>query len=317
MDAIDTSATVRRERQESWAGWFDNDQQYGLTNKRKGKGHGAYGSPITIRFTPKPVVQADKVALVQTALSTWNDETWFLGSATEKAATEARSTPAGVHIDQPNPSSTTPLAGMKDPPSGRDLAASVPVLGTFGIPSAKDPKDRQASMSDPAGLDVDPDGIPDEVGVSQSLETAAVAISGPQKGVYYGSVRWGWDKPAGAKVATQKKFQLVSKDAPSTEFSAASKAWNESKTDQGGARIPLPITRTMYVAQAGARLMERAGGGKQVAPLELNERVETTGQPDPKHQDWSSVIVTEGSHTGKQGWVKTAQLDEREHKKTR
>jgi hypothetical protein len=202
---------------------------------------------------------------------------------------------------------------MKNPPSGGDLAASVPGTNArFGIPSAKDPESRKAWMFDPAGLGP----IPDRVAASQSLETAALAVSGPQQGVYYGSVRWGWDKAADAKTATLKPFQSVSKDAPSAEFSQASELWNKSKTDQSGARIALPVTLGKYVARAGTLLMERAGGGKQVARLELNARVEITGQSDPQHLDWSSVIVVEGSHTGKQGWVKTALLSDMTRKKS-
>ena len=62
--------------------------------------------------------------------------------------------------------------------------------------------------------------------------------------------------------------------------------------------------------------MERADGGEQVARLELNARVEITGRSDPKHPDWSSVIVAEGSHTGEQGWVKTALLSDLTRKKS-
>ena len=312
VDAIDAPATVRRSTAESWAGTFDNDLQYDLKNENDGKGHGAYGSWIQIRFTPKPVVHADKVALVQTAVSTWNDQAYFIGTEAERKAAADHATSAGIQIDQRSPSSTTPLLGMKNPPPGGDLAASVPNYAKFGIPSAKDAESRKASMFDPAALT----SIPDEVAASQSLETAALAVSGPQQGVYYGSVRWGWDKPAGAKTATLKPFQSVSKDAPSAEFRDASELWNKSKTDQGGARIALPLTLGEYIARAGTLLMERAGGGKQVARLELNARVEITGQSDPKHPDWSSVIVTEGSHTGKQGWVKTALLSDLTRKKS-
>src|SRR4051812_13026167 len=77
VDAIDGSATVRRTPVESWAGTFDKDLQYDLTSENNGKGEGSYGSAIQIRFTPKPVVRADKVALVQTVVSRWNDQTWF------------------------------------------------------------------------------------------------------------------------------------------------------------------------------------------------------------------------------------------------
>jgi Domain of unknown function (DUF4157) len=305
VDAIDAPATVRRVTYESWAGYFDNDLEYRSTKETDGKGNGAYGSPIQIRFTPKPVVHADKVALVQTAVSTWNDQARYTGTDEEQAATEARSTPGGTHIDQLNRGSTTPLVGMKNPPSGGDLAASVEGTNArFGIPSAQDEESRKAWMFDPAGLGP----IPDDVAASQSLETAALAVSGPQRGVYYGSVSWGWDKPAGASSATLKPFRVVSKDAPSAEFSSASQLWNASKTDQGGARIPLPVTAGRFVARTGLALMEHAGGGKKVASLELNARVEITGQSDPKHPDWSSVIVTEGSHAGEQGWVETALL---------
>jgi hypothetical protein len=62
--------------------------------------------------------------------------------------------------------------------------------------------------------------------------------------------------------------------------------------------------------------MERADGGKRVARLDLNTRVEITGQTDQNHPDWSSVIVTDGSHVGKQGWVKTSLLDDTARKKS-
>jgi hypothetical protein len=313
VGAVDTSPTVRRTTVDSWAGTFDNDLQYDLKSKNDGKGQGAYGSHIQIRFTPKPIVRADKVALVQTALSTYNDQPWFIGSEAESRATEARSTPTGTHIDQASLSSTTPLVGMKKPPSGGDLAASVPGTNAkFGIPSSKDPESRKAWLFDPAGLGP----IPDDMEASQSLETAALAVSGPQKGVYYGSVRWGWDKPAGGKTATLQLFQSASKDAPTAEFNRASELWNASKADTGEARIALPITRGQYVARAGTPLMERADAGKQLARLELNARVEITGQSDDKRPDWSSVIVTEGSNAGKQGWVKTALLSDITRKKS-
>ena len=54
VDAIDTSATVRRTTAESWAGTFDNDLQYDLINENDGKGQGKYGSPIQIRFSRSP-----------------------------------------------------------------------------------------------------------------------------------------------------------------------------------------------------------------------------------------------------------------------
>ncbi|WP_433727393.1 hypothetical protein ACQP2Y_12285 [Actinoplanes sp. CA-051413] len=80
--------------------------------------------------------------------------------------------------------------------------------------------------------------------------------------------------------------------------------------------MALPMTLGKYVARAGTRLMERADVGTQVAKVKLNARVEITGQADAAHADWSSVIVTEGLQTGKQGWVKTALLDDLTRKKS-
>ena len=312
LDAVAASPILRRSIVPSWAGTFDNDLQYKLTNKNDGKGAGAYGATIQIRFTPNSAVRADKVALVQTVSSFWNDTPWFIGSASESEATKARSTPGGTHIDQINPSSRTPLVGMRDPPSN-DLAASIPGdKARFGTPSAENKQDRQAWLMDPAALGP----VPDSVAASQSLETAALAVSGPQKGVYYGAVSWGWEKPADAKVATLKSFRAVSKDVPSLEFGQASALWNASTTNQNEQRLPLPIVTGKFVARTSTPLMERADGGKQVARLDLNTRVEVTGQTDQKHPDWSSVIVTDGSQLGKQGWVKTSLLDDMTRKKS-
>ena len=311
---VDASLTLRRSSLETWAGIFDNDLQYDLKSENNGKGAGAYGATIQIRFTPKGVVKADKVAIVQTATSSWNDENYFIGSAAERKATEARSTAGGTHIDQINPSSRTPLVGMKNPASsGNDLAASVPSHNArFGNPSATDQDARQAYLMDPAGLG----SVPDDVFASQTLQTTALAVSGPQKGVYYGAVSWGWDKPAGDKAAKLKPFAPVSKDAPSAEFSRAAELWNASKTDQNAQTLALPIASGKFVARTNAPLMERAGGGKRLARLDLNTRVEITGETDPKHTDWSSVIVTAGSQVGKQGWVETSLLSDLTRKKS-
>ena len=151
VDAVDAPATVRRTTVDSWAGTFDNDLQYDVKNENDGKGKGAYSSPIQIRFTPKPVVRADKVALVQIAVSTWNDQPWFIGNEADSNAAKARSTQTGTHIDQPSRSSTTPLVGMKNPPPGGDLAASVPgKFVRFGTPSAKDPTGNGPNGGPPA-----------------------------------------------------------------------------------------------------------------------------------------------------------------------
>jgi hypothetical protein len=312
--AAEVTPTLRRTSVPTWAGNFDNDLQYDPVSQNDGKGEGAYGATIQIRFTPKDVVHADKVALVQTVSSQWNDTNYFIGSAVEAKATEARSTSAGTHIDQINPSSRSPLVGMKDPPAtSNDLAESVPGRNArFGTPDAKDPEARKAWLFDPASLG----HVPDAVAASQSLEAAALAVSGPQKGVYYGAVHWGWEKAANAKVATLKPFTVSPTGIPSAEFAEASKLWNASTTDQNQQRFALPIAFSKFAVRTGTPLMERADGGKRIAALPLNTRVEITGQTDQKHPDWISVIVTDGSLVGRQGWVKTSHLSDMTRKKS-
>jgi hypothetical protein len=134
--------------------------------------------------------------------------------------------------------------------------------------------------------------------------------------VYYGAVSWGWEKPAHAKAATLKPFRAVSGGVPSSEFGLASALWNASKTDQNQPRLQLPVTSSKFIAHTNTPLMERADGGKRVALLDLNTRVEVTGQTDQKHTDWSSVIVTDGPQVGKQGWVKASFLGDTTHKKS-
>lgn len=63
----------------------------------------------------------------------------------------------------------------------------------------------------------------------KEFETTALALDGKQKGEYYGSVKWGWEKDG---TGTLKKidFDLVSKGVPSKNFMEATKKWNDGKT---------------------------------------------------------------------------------------
>jgi Domain of unknown function (DUF4157) len=173
--AVEAPATLRRTTIASWAGTFDGDDPKPIVNigTEDGVAKGAYGARTEIRFTPKGVAHADEVALVQTAASLWNGQPYYIGSEAERRATAARSTAAGTHIDQPDPSARTPLAGMKDPPAASsDLAASRPGTNAqFGNPPTKkgEPVEiiegtnpNQAVLVDEPAIGA----VPDEVAVS-------------------------------------------------------------------------------------------------------------------------------------------------------
>lgn len=62
----------------------------------------------------------------------------------------------------------------------------------------------------------------------REFETTALALEGADKGEYYGSVKWGWEKDG---TGTLKKidFDLVSKGVPSKNFMEAAEKWNDGK----------------------------------------------------------------------------------------
>ena len=62
----------------------------------------------------------------------------------------------------------------------------------------------------------------------KEFETSALVLEGTDKGAYYGSVKWGWEKDASG---TLKKidFDLISKGAPSKNFMEAAEMWNTGK----------------------------------------------------------------------------------------
>jgi hypothetical protein len=61
------------------------------------------------------------------------------------------------------------------------------------------------------------------------FETAALAIDGAQKGTYYGSVQWGWERD-GAGVLSRVTFASVSQGTPSQNFLAPAAAFNAATT---------------------------------------------------------------------------------------
>lgn len=61
----------------------------------------------------------------------------------------------------------------------------------------------------------------------QVFETAALAVSGPQSGTYYGSVEWGWRKDA-AGAFSRLPMHVVSQGVPTAEFLTAAAIWNQS-----------------------------------------------------------------------------------------
>lgn len=62
----------------------------------------------------------------------------------------------------------------------------------------------------------------------REFETSALALDGKDKGEYYGSVKWGWEKD-GTGVLKKIDFDIVSRGVPSKNFMEAAEKWNDGK----------------------------------------------------------------------------------------
>lgn len=61
------------------------------------------------------------------------------------------------------------------------------------------------------------------------FETSALVLEGNDKGEYYGSVKWGWERDGSGKLS-KIDFDLVSKGVPSKNFMEAAEKWNDGKS---------------------------------------------------------------------------------------
>jgi hypothetical protein len=293
---------LRRVPQDTWGGTFDTDRYKLLGPEPDKSGGSRYGIDIQISFKPNDKVDAEKIALVQTAQTLLDGKPVSVHADKKNDVTPSRMIPEfesgqGTHIDA-QPESRTPLYGMADPTKGNELADSG--TGRLMQLGSRRPgvKPENAIIVDRSGL-----SVPNRSEGSQLFETTALAIAGAQKGAFYGSVQWGWKKSADEKKATPIEFLRYSKDVPSSEFKQAAELWNASKTSEGKDTIDLPLTSGMYTSIKKGQLMDKPSKGRSLGNLDLNTRLEVTEQTDPKFPDWGNVIVIDGPLTGKVGWV--------------
>lgn len=80
----------------------------------------------------------------------------------------------------------------------------------------------------------------------QVFETTALAISGKQKNMYYGSVRWGWYTDQAGKQHLMP-LKVVSNKVPSSSFFKAAELWNNSQAKD---TIDLPLENVQLTTEA-------------------------------------------------------------------
>jgi hypothetical protein len=273
---------------ETWAGEFT------APTFDVGSSEDVYGANIVISFMPNKSVDAESIALVQTAqafnssienhVDPLDDVPQPSTVKTEKAQDVFKSrlvgdtNDFGRHIDQA-PESRTPLANTTAAPGSTELAKSVPepdfmsrglkIHTQFGFRTDK--KGAQAAET----ADTPTLTLPASASGSQHFETAALAIDGIQKGTYYGSVMWGWKKDAGETLPDRIEFKKSKDAAPSSGFIAAATAWNASKNTEDKPSIPLWISSNKVLSATSELMDSPDKKAKPLAKLDKGTTVET------------------------------------------
>lgn len=316
------SPALQRTPVPTWAGEFDTDLYDTQESIRDGD-KASYGLNIRLKFKPGEKVNADKIALVQSAIGLTDGQP--INTYTDpKGVTSQRMTDVnagdsetGLHIDA-WPYERTPVVGMTIAENKGELSESVPGKATlkrcgpggtsFGF-RLKGKKPQDANMCDSPRLIV-----ADKVAASQHFETTALAAEGPQKGIYYGSVSWGWEKAAGAKVATKLDLRPASKNIPTGDFARAAELWNQSVTDQNKSVIPLPIGEIKYTSKGSSDLVDEPSHPKPktLGHLTMNTQVEVIEGIITTNPGWTRVVVIEGKLAGMSGWLKRDALADRQ-----
>ena len=325
--------TCDDEKNRSWAGCFETE--WYTPTLQPDRKESRYGADIKIHFKPNALVDADKIAFSQTAQSSQADRQDPIDFTDPKAdevsdpdigprirGVGARNygakakdvslsrmidpleSAAGTAIDA-LPANRSPLAGMSDPVKGSELSESVTTKnGTYGFRHGAKGNHEDATMRDYPGLI-----LAKGVDAHQFFQSTALAVAGPQKGVYYGSVHWGWKKGASDDKVSLLPFRLIRDATPSEDFGEARKLWNVSKNTRDEASIPLPTTSEMYT-NVKADLMDKPEKGKSLGKLDANTRVELTASGGGS-KGWQSVVVVRGALVGKSGWLPEESLSDK------
>lgn len=249
---------------------------YAARNVGAGAGKGV-GADITVHFTPNDLVEADTIGLVQSVktlrASTRGgsvDDPSYTDPTNQAVSLQPGEGDVGRAIDQiatvPGKTlpQTSPLyaVGNRQVPDPADATKTIDTVSVTLTDVAPDPANhwgqhgahtRTAGVFNPpvdATLEDHPSRTLAFAGQEwrQSFEVAALVLDGPMAGTYLGSIAWGWqvDSTETATV-TPSPISVVRAGAPSSEFMAAARKWNQATfTDTATGKtydsVDLPIT---------------------------------------------------------------------------
>lgn len=311
-----SSATIQRTVQ-TWGGEFDT-LKYERTTKDLDQG--LDGVDMLLKFEPNEHVDAELIGMVQTVNPLWGGVPLHASSfEKDKARQEAfenvripgGEAGEGTKIDM-SPASGNPLYATEKPKSGHGLE-DTPTKEHRGQHGWRYIRNGFESTRDAFLIDTPRLGS-HLMPCSQLFETAALAIKGVQKGTFYGSVKWGWEKDRDGNFK-KLPLSLISQDRPSLTFRRASMMWAQAKTSKGEETIPMPVAVSRYTNTHGVLLVTDPSQAVLtfIGKLKKNTRLQVIdigfGKPFNKEKDeWRKVTVLDGAYKGKVGWVLEADL---------
>ncbi|MFL5764165.1 MAG: DUF4157 domain-containing protein [Bacteroidia bacterium] len=221
---------------------------------------------MVLNFNPGTNVDATQIGMVQSVKSLDG-----LGASKEtepeaKARTVQDGAAKGYKLDREK-GMTNPFFGVLDdakmdkmPPKGQNVIFP-PSLAITAGPTYEigyNYNNGSSVLTKSAVLrDAPHTPIADE---SVEFESTAMGIAGNQKGMYYGSVSWGWTYVTGQGVVP-KPLKLVSMNKPSLNFTAAADLWNKA-TITSSTRIVKNNNAQLYVNNNGMMNASSPNGGK-------------------------------------------------------
>lgn len=173
---------------------------------------------LDLTFEPTANADATKVGLVQTIKKrkSGNHDPIDPNLA-------SKTTTDGANIDQLS-GNRNPLyaTGSTEPNTDKDK------LEAYSTPDGQHALKGNSGWTQNANIKDKPT-IQGNKNSKKEFETSAIALEGNDKGEYYGSVKWGWEKD-GSGTLKKIAFDLVSKGVPSKNFMEAAEKWNSTKT---------------------------------------------------------------------------------------
>jgi len=226
---------VAQRQVDTWAGTFKADT-YDLYEDG-----GVNGVDMRLSFTPNAYADATRIGLVQAVLAEYEGEPLVLedyfdpetGKVNKRRQVPKGQPEAGWTIDRLAKFGNPIYAGANPKPD--ETLATTPegdikLWGEYGhrfTGADGNEHKKDATLFDRPG-------IPDAANSGHRFETAALALDGKHKGIYYGSVQWGWEKRGADEKPTKLPLTLVNRLAPSINFFHAAVYWDKTgKTSEG------------------------------------------------------------------------------------